>query len=241
MNQAMLAAASGMVAQQRELEIVADNLANAEVAGFKASGLTFAEVRAAGVGFGTAVVGARTSFTAGKLEKSGGGFDCAIDGAGFFRVERAGAVAYTRAGAFARAADGSVRNADGWQVPGVRIPPQAIAVHVATDGRVTYDTSVATAQPAGRIGLVAFSTPEALRPLGNALYAATPAAGSARALLAGAPGGPKIAFGMLEQSNVSIVAAMMQILAAQRAYEANAKGVQAADEMQRIANNLHRS
>ncbi|MBV8600099.1 MAG: flagellar basal body rod protein FlgG, partial [Candidatus Eremiobacteraeota bacterium] len=93
---------------------------------------------------------------------------------------------------------------------------------------------------AGRIRPALFDAPEYLRTIGSALFATTERAGRARTIDPGPDGAPKIAFGVLERSNVSIVEAMMQILAAQRAYEANAKGVQAADEMLRIANNLHR-
>jgi flagellar basal-body rod protein FlgG len=93
----------------------------------------------------------------------------------------------------------------------------------------------------GRIALAAFNAPENVRTIDAAVFVATPLSGAARALGAGGERHTKIAFGMLEKSNVSIVEAMMAILAAQRAYEANAKGVQAADEMLRIANNLHRS
>ncbi|MFY9781751.1 MAG: flagellar basal body rod C-terminal domain-containing protein, partial [Candidatus Baltobacteraceae bacterium] len=92
-----------------------------------------------------------------------------------------------------------------------------------------------------RIALAAFPAPERLRPIGSALFVPTRDSGSAQALAAGGERGPKLAFGMLEKSNVSIIESMMAILAAQRAYEANAKGVQAADEMLRIANNIHRS
>jgi len=114
-------------------------------------------------------------------------------------------------------------------------------VAVAADGRVTLTLDGRAGVEAGRIRLKAFDAPERLRPIGSAVFAATRAAGVARSIAAGADRQPKIAFGMLEKSNVSIVESMMAILTAQRAYEANSKGVQAADEMLRIANNIHRS
>jgi flagellar basal-body rod protein FlgG len=238
----MYASASGMAAQQTNLEVIADNLANADVAGFKLATARFTDVRAGGtLGLGTASAGKTVIFTQGKLMKSGGPFDVAIDGAGFFRVERAGQRAYTRNGEFARAADGTLRTSDGWALRDVRIPADAIRVNVAKDGRVTMDTDSANGVALGRIRLAAFAAPESLRPLSATVFVATPESGRERVVDAGHDGGPAIAFGMLEQSNVSIIAAMMEILTAQRAYEANAKGVQAADEMQRIANNLHRS
>src|ERR1700761_1694622 len=122
MNRAMEAAASGMAAQQVQLEIVADNLANADVAGFKSAAATFADVRAGAVGLGTTTVGRHAVLAQGKLVHSGGPFDVAIDGPGFFVVERGGARAYTRNGEFARQADGTLRAASGDAVGGVRSP-----------------------------------------------------------------------------------------------------------------------
>ena len=240
MNRAMFAAASGMAAQQIQLEIVADNLANADVAGFKGAAATFADVRAGALGLGTTSVGKHAVFAQGKLVRSGGAFDLAIDGAGFFVVERNGARAYTRNGEFAREADGTLCNSAGWRLAGVRIPADALSARVERDGRVVVDTPANKNRIVARVQLASFASPEALRPLGATLFAATDASGRARSFAPGAQGGPSIAFGMLERSNVSIIEAMMQILGAQRAYEANAKGVQAADEMLRIANNLHR-
>ncbi len=236
----MFAAASGMAAQQTQLEIVADNLANADVAGFKGAAATFADVRAGALGLGTTTVGKHALFAQGKLVKSGGPFDVAIDGPGFFVVERDGKRAYTRNGEFARGADGALRNADGYALRGVRIPADALAVRVERDGRIVVDTPAGKDHPLGRLRLASFAAPEALRPLGATLFAPTEASGGARLFVPGGRDGPALAFGMLERSNVSIVESMMQILGAQRAYEANAKGVQAADEMLRIANNLHR-
>ena len=240
MNRAMFAAASGMAAQQTQLEIVADNLANADVAGFKGAAATFADVRAGALGLGTTTVGKHAVFAQGKLVPSGGPFDVAIDGPGFFVVERDGKRAYTRNGEFARGADDALRNADGYALHGLRIPADALAVRVERDGRVLIDTPAGKDRALGRLRLASFAAPEALRPLGATLFAATEASGGARLFAPGGRDGPALAFGMLERSNVSIVESMMQILGAQRAYEANAKGVQAADEMLRIANNLHR-
>ena len=237
----MYAAASGMAAQQTNLEIIADNLANADVAGFKGAAASFTDVNAGGtLGLGTAALGRHPLFEQGKLMKSGGPFDLAIDGAGFFRIEKDGATAYTRAGEFSRAADGSLQNADGWRLHGVRIPADAISASVDRAGRVLIDSATAKGHAVARIGRVTFNAPEGLRALGGTLFVATAVSGPPHAF-APREGRSSIAFGMLEKSNVSIVESMMQILTAQRAYEANAKGVQAADEMLRIANNLHRS
>jgi flagellar basal-body rod protein FlgG len=243
MNRAMLAAASGMAAQQHNLDVVADNLANADVVGFKAAEATFAQMGAGGALLGTASTGTRELFTNGKLMKSGGPFDVAIDGAGFFAVERDGERGYTRAGSFTRASDGSLKNADGWTLRGVKIPDTARDLTVGVDGTVTATVgATAKRQSCGKIALASFDAPEKLRALGSAMFGATGSSGYARPLSAGVGDhAPKIVFGSLEKSNVSVVESMMAILAAQRAYEANSKGVQAADEMLRIANNIHRS
>jgi len=237
-NRALFAAATGMAAQQQNLDVVADNLANADVAGFKSAQATFATI-GGNAQLGTASTGTRELFAQGKLEKSGGPFDVAIDGRGFFRVERGGEHAYTRAGAFSRGADGMLRNADGWRLEGVRIPSNAHDVSVAADGAVRAALGGNATLPLAQIVLAAFDEPEKLRPVGSALFAATRDSGKAHALAAGGDREPKLAFGMLEKSNVSVIESMMAILAAQRAYEANSKGVQAADEMLRIGLNVN--
>lgn len=241
MNRALFASASGMAAQQTNLEIISNNLANADVVGFKGAAASFREIAAPGrLGLGTASLGTHTIFEQGKLCKSGGPFDVAIDGTGFFSLtDGHGRHAFTRDGEFSRAMDGTLRNAQGWRLDGVRIPADAISVRVAEDGTVTASLPK-TETRCGRIRLTAFASAEHLQPLGGTLFSATREAGSARIVDPGSDDGPKVRYGMLERSNVSIVEAMMQILAAQRAYEANAKGVQAADEMMRIANNLNR-
>lgn len=241
MNKALYAAASGMAAQQQNLEIISENLSNADVAGFKGATATFTDVASPGGGsLGTAEIGMHTVFTQGKLMRSGGPFDLAIDGSGFFAVsDNRGRHAYTRDGEFARAADGTLRNAQGWRLEGVRIPENALSAHVAEDGTVTATTAKGKAA-CGRIHLAEFAAPEYLQSAGGTLFFATHAAGKVRRVDPGSPSGPAVKFGMLEKSNVTIIEAMMQILTAQRAYEANAKGVQAADEMMRIADNLSR-
>lgn len=236
MNRALLAAATGMAAQQTNLDIIANNLANADVAGFKGAVGSFTDVAAPGEpGLGTASLGTHAVFVQGKFVKSGGPFDLAIDGPGFFRiVGEHGERAYTRDGEFSRSSDGTLRNAQGWRLDGPAIPGDAISAHVTESGLVSVQTALGS-RTVGRIRLAEFASPEHLQGIGGTLFAATRDSGLPRIVDAGAGGGPTIKFGMLEESNVSIIESMMQILTAQRAYEANAKGVQAADEMLRIA------
>jgi flagellar basal-body rod protein FlgG len=240
MDRALFAAASGMAAQQLNLDVIANNLANADVDGFKGSIAAFTELSAPGErGMGTVLLGEHVAFTQGRLERASGGFDVAIDGPGLFAlVDDRGHRAYTRAGAFSRGSDGALRNAQGYRLDGVRVPSNALSLSVDDDGKVVAETRGGR-RIVGRIRLAQFLAPERLRDLGQALFEQTPASGPARMVEPGGRG-PRVRFGMLEESNVSIVEAMMSMLAAQRAYEADAKGVQAADEMLRIADNLQR-
>lgn len=230
-----------MAAQQSNLETIADNLANADVVGFKGSAQRFAELVApGGSGLGTAALGPQVQLGQGKLVRGGGPFDLAIEGPGFFaQDDDKGRPVYSRNGQFSRAADGTLRTADGYRLHGVRIPADALSVTVAEDGSVSAKFAAGT-RAIGRVKIAAFVAPEQLRPITGNYFEATAQSGRAHALVPGSHDGPRLRFGMLEQSNVTIVEAMMEILTAQRAYEANAKGVQAADEMLRIANNIQR-
>jgi len=240
MDRALFAAASGMAAQQQNLDTIANNLANADVVGFKGSEDVFGALAAPGdSGVGTVRTGEHALFTPGKLERSNGPFDVAIDGEGFFILKDGARRAYTRAGEFSRAADGTLRNAQGWELAGVRIPSDALGASVTHDGAVTVTTS-AGSRVVARLQLALFAAPEHLQSADGALFLQTTDSGAPRLVTPGGANGPNLRFGMLERSNVSIVESMMQMLTAQRAYEANAKGIQAADEMLRIADNLQR-
>ncbi|MBV8374209.1 MAG: flagellar hook basal-body protein [Candidatus Eremiobacteraeota bacterium] len=241
MDRALFASASGMAAQQQNLDTIAANLANADVAGFKGSVEAFAELAAPGEsGLGTVSLGSHVLFTQGKLARSGGAFDLAIDGPGFFAVtDPQGRLGYTRGGAFSRAADGSLCDGEGNRLRGLEIPADALSLSVTADGTIRATFPGGT-RAIGTLRITEFAAPDRLRSVGGTFFETTSESGRPKTVLPGSKSGPQIRFGMLEQSNVSIVDAMMQILAAQRAYEANAKGVQAADEMLRIANNLQR-
>jgi flagellar basal-body rod protein FlgG len=240
-DRALFAAASGMAAQQVNLDTIADNLANADIAGFKGSEEEFAALAAAGEpGSGTIGIGRHPVFTQGKLERSDGPFDLAIDGNGFFVLTNGSHQAFTRDGSFSRRADGALENAQGWCLQGVRIPADALSARVSDDGTVAITTRQGT-RTIAHLRLAIFAAPEHLESAGGTIFTQTPQSGTPHLIYAGGQNGPHLRFGMLERSNVSIIEAMMQILTAQRAYEANAKGVQAADEMLRIANNLQRT
>ncbi|MDE2572602.1 MAG: flagellar hook basal-body protein [bacterium] len=243
MDRALFVAATGMAAQQRNLETIADNLANAGVNGFKAASVHFERILAGGEGepgLGTLATGERLRFTQGKLEHSGGAYDCAIEGPGLFEMrDPRGRIAYTRAGDFSRDDQGYLTRA-GWRLVGVRLPHGALGATIAADGSVLPQMPGGEHAGAGRIRLALFPAPEHLSRGGDGLFLASPRAGRPRLVAPGERGSGTLVAGSLERANVSVIEAMMEILTAQRAYEASAKGVSAADEMLRIANNLQR-
>lgn len=239
MNRAMYAAASGMAAEQTALDTVTENLSNADVTAFKEH---ISSIRSFGSGdnaLGVSVDGNRMSNTPGKLAVSGGPFDVAIRGDGFFAVQRGHEISYTRDGAFSRNVDGLLCNRDGWHLAGIRVPADVQALTVAADGRV-HAKRAHSDGVIGRIRVALFHAPDQLHEINPTLFSATKLSGEAVFVAPNVERGPSVAFGMLERSNVSIVDSMMEIMKSQRAYEADAKGVQAADDMTRIANNLER-
>ena len=179
MDRALFAAASGMSAQQRNLETIADNLANAGVVGFKGSAQSFAELVAPGEGgVGTVSLGARVVFAQGKLARSPGPFDLAIDGPGFFTVLDAhGRHYYTRDGEFSRAADGTLRNAHDLRLAGVKIPTDALSATVEADGSVRA-TFAKGQRVVGQIRLAEFLAPERLRVRDGSSFEATRGVGA---------------------------------------------------------------
>lgn len=236
MNRAMFEAASGMAAEETRLDAISENLANADTPGFKQSDVEFADALQARDGGEKSVV-----FKRGRFVASQGPFDVAIDGNGFFPVRREdGVTLYTRDGSFARAADGSLRTKDGAVLEGIKVPNNALDARVNPDGSVFVDTATAKNVRVGQIRVALFPTPEHLRTTDGVTFEATPAAGHVHLATPGTGSAGRLAFHELEKSNVSIMESMMEILAAQRAFEANAKGVQAADDMLRIANNIER-
>jgi flagellar basal-body rod protein FlgG len=167
-----------------------------------------------------------------------------IQGRGFFQVRRpSGELAYTRAGSFHLDRDGNIVTSDGNPIePQITIPPDAQNITIAQDGTVSYSQPNQTAaQQAGQIQLAGFQNPAGLNSLGGNLFAPTDASGDPTV---GTPGGQEgmgsVMQGYLEQSNVSVVEEFINLIVAQRGYEANSKVVQAADQMSQQVNNLVR-
>ncbi len=261
MIRALFSAASGMVAQQLNIDNVANNLANANTTGFKHRRVQFQDLlyqnlispgTAAGqqttfptglqLGLGTKVVSNEVIFAQGDFITTQNPLDLVIQGDGFFQVTLpSGNLGYTRAGSFHLDRNGTVVTANGDPLePNITIPIEALDITIASDGTVSY-TQIGQAQAvqAGLIQLAGFQNPAGLRAQGGNLFQPTEASGDAQI---GQPGGQdglgRLQQGMLENSNVSVVEEFINMIMSQRAYEANARVVRAADEMYREANAL---
>ncbi len=263
MIRALFSAASGMTAQQMNVDSIAHNLANANTVGYKTRRAQFQDLlyqsvvqpgSAAGqqtvvptglqVGLGTRPSSNEIIFSQGDFSQTNNPLDMVIQGRGFFQVRQpSGELAYTRAGSFHVDRDGNLVTADGDPLePQITIPPDAQQISIGKDGTVSYTQPNQTAaQQAGQIQLANFQNPAGLNSLGGNLYAPTDASGDPTV---GVPGGQEglgtVLQGYVEQSNVSVVEEFISLIVAQRGYEANSKVVQAADNMYQQVNNLAR-
>jgi flagellar basal-body rod protein FlgG len=261
MIRALFSAASGMVAQQLNIDNVANNLANANTTGFKNRRVQFQDLlyqtltapgTASGqqtvfpsglqLGLGTRVVSNEVIFRQGDFVQTDNPFDLVIEGRGFFQVRMpTGELAYTRAGSFHIDRDGNMVTANGDPLePGVTIPTDALDVSIGADGTVSFtQPGQNQAQQAGALQIAGFQNPAGLKALGSNLFQPTEASGDPTV---GTPGGQeglgKLLQGSLENSNVSVVEEFIHMIVSQRAYEANARVVRTADEMYREANTL---
>ncbi len=263
MIRALYSAASGMTAQQLNVDNIAHNLANANTVGYKVRRAQFQDLlyqnlvtpgASAGqqtvvptglqLGLGTRAASNEIIFSQGNFIQTSNPLDLVIQGRGFFQVRLpSGEIAYTRAGSFHLDRDGNLVTLDGDPIePQITIPPDAQSITVAADGTVSYTQPGQTAaQLAGQIQLANFQNPAGLNSIGRNLYLPTDASGDPTI---GTPGGQEglgtLLQGYLEQSNVSVVEEFINLIVSQRAYEANAKIVKAADEMYQQINNLMR-
>ena len=256
MNLSLYSAATGMEAQQLNLNTIANNLANVNTTGFKRSKIEFQDLlyqkpRAAGadtgggnlvptgieVGNGSRVASTSKVFTQGQLTNTGEKLDLAIQGEGFFEVQRSdGTIGYTRDGTFKLNAQGQVVTADGLPVlSGFQTVAPGSEVTVAEDGQVTLQSASGT--QSFRLTMTRFANPAGLRSLGGNLYEETAASGTPEVGNPGEQGFGRTVQGYIETSNVNIVEEMVNLIIAQRAYEINSKSIQTSDEMlQNIAN-----
>ncbi len=259
MLRALYSSAAGMESQQLNLDVIANNLANVNTTGFKKSKIEFQDLlyqttRAAGseqgagnqlptglqVGNGSRPVATSRIFTTGELTQTGERLDVAISGDGFFEVQMPdGTRAYTRDGALKTASDGRITTSDGLVVTGFQpVPPGTTSINIAANGEVTYNG--ANGPTNFRVQLTRFNNPAGLQAAGNNLYLETTASGTPEMGNPGENGFGQLNQGYLEMSNVKVVEEMVNLIIAQRAYEVNAKAVQASDEMMQESNNLRR-
>jgi flagellar basal-body rod protein FlgG len=263
MFRALNTAASGMIAQQLNLDNIANNLANASTAGFRKRRLQFQDLLyqnlimpgaastqqttiSAGLQIG---LGARSSASEmiqsqGDFDATGNPLDLAIQGQGFFQVQMpSGDLAYTRSGAFQVDAQGNMVTSDGYPLqPSITLPANATSITIGTDGTVSVTIpGQAQSQQVGQIQLATFANPGGLNSVGQSLFLPTTASGDA---LTGTAGGSEglgtIQQGSLEESNVNVVEEFVNMILAQRSYESNSKVVQAADQMFQDVNQMSR-
>ena len=261
MIRSLYSSAAGMNSQQMNLDVIANNLANVNTTGFKKSKIEFQDLlyqtsRSAGadqgggnklptgvqIGHGSRAVSTAKIFSQGDVTRTGEQYDVAIQGGGFFQVQLAdGTLGYTRDGAFKRREDGSIVTSDGLplQAGFQPVPANTTEISIAPSGLVTM-SSGSTQSGTFQVSIARFANPAGLMSLGGNVYAETDASGTAELGLPGADGFGTMQQNFLEMSNVKVVEEMVNLIVAQRAYEVNAKSVQAADEMMQLSNNLRR-
>lgn len=262
MIRALWTAASGMQAQQKSIDVVANNLANVNTTGFKRSradfqDLIYQNLKSTGspststtqvptgiqIGLGTRLAAVSKIFTSGDLTQTGNELDVAIEGAGFFPITLPdGTVGYSRAGAFKRDSTGQLVTPDGNPLsPSITIPSTATKINIGSDGTVSVQVAGQNASTTvGTIQLAGFSNPSGLASQGKNIYLPTDASGTATTGTPGQNGLGSVAQGLLEMSNVNVAEEMVNMIVGQRAYEINSKAVTASDEMLQTANNLRR-
>jgi len=251
-----------MQAQQINIDTIANNIANVNTTGFKQGraefqDLLYQNLRPAGtaasasteypvglqLGLGTRPVATDRIYRQGDFRQTGNSLDLVIEGRGFFQVRLpSGELAYTRDGSFHLSAQGAVVTADGNALePQITIPVDAQEVVIGSDGTVSVtQAGQAAAQQVGTIQIAGFQNPSGLNAMGGNLFMETSASGTATAGTPGENGLGRINQGFLEQSNVSVVEEMVNMIVAQRAYEVNSRAVRVADDMLSQINNLSR-
>ncbi len=262
MLRALFTSATGLAAQQLNLDVVANNLANASTTGFKRSraefqDLVYQELRQPGsqtgtnsvlptgsqVGLGVTAGTTSASFTQGTIQNTGNDYDIAIKGDGFFKVLLPdGTNAYTRTGSLAIDGTGKLVTSEGYAVqPEVIIPPDKTNVSISADGQVSVTRpGQAAPQAVGQLSLTKFVNPSGLRALGGNLFGPSAASGQATDGNPGTQGLGTLLHKSVEASNVDIVEEMVRMVILQRAYDTNSKVIQAADEMLSTTNSIKR-
>lgn len=258
MIRSLLTAATGMEAQQLNIDTIANNLANVNTTGFKRSQANFHDLlyqtlRAPGqsattgtvvpsgiqIGTGTKLSSVDKMFTEGAIQVTGNEFDFMVEGDGFFRVQRDdGSIAYTRAGHFSKDNNGRLVSADGYPlIPEIIVPQGSHAFHVGYDGTVTVKIGEETKE-IGQVLLADFVNPTGLVSLGGNYFEPSRSSGEPVVGIPNQNGMGRLGQAQLESSNVNIVEEMVSMITGQRAYEINSKMIQTGDQMLQTATNI---
>jgi flagellar basal-body rod protein FlgG len=262
MIRGLYTAAAGMVAQQTNIDVISNNIANVNTNGFKQDRAEFQDLMyqslnyTAGAtssttnnptgidtGLGVRVSGIQKNFLQGNLKETGNTYDLAIQGNGFFKITTpAGETAYTKNGGFKLDNDGTMVDSQGYKLdPEIVIPSDLIKISIAQDGTVTGQNATSgDTTVLGQITLVNFINPAGLAPQGDSLYLATNTSGDPTDATPGIDGVGTLRQGMVEGSNVQLVTEMVNLITAQRGYEANSKSINTTDSMLQTVNALKR-
>lgn len=251
MIDALYISATGLRAQQEQIDVISNNVANMQTPGFKRGRVNFAEIAAlstgnvgvADHGGGTQVLSTSTLFGAGELRPTQNPLDLAIEGEGFFELEDAhGGRVYTRAGQFRVDQEGYLVSVNGMRLAqGLQIAPDALDVRIGRDGEITARLGGDPERSViGQLELAAFGASDALDSIGQNVFAANEASGEPGIGRPGDAGFGQLQQGYLEMANVDLVDEMTNLVMAQRAYQLNARVLQAADQLLETINNLRR-
>ncbi|MEZ5656725.1 MAG: flagellar basal-body rod protein FlgG [Sphingobium sp.] len=257
-NAALHVARTGLDAQNTKMQVIANNLANVNTTGFKKDradfqALAYQQLIAAGaasdsenkfatglsLGTGVSLAGTSRIDTQGTLTTTGNALDLAIQGPGYFQVQRPdGIIAYTRDGSFSRTAEGTLVNSDGLpMVPQIQVPEGTVSLTIGNDGTVSAILAGQTSPTQlGQIELANFANSAGLQAVGGNMLLETDASGAPQVGVAGLDGRGTIAQGNLEGSNVNIVEELVEMIETQRAYEVNSKMIKSTDEMLQYVN-----
>ncbi len=260
MIRAMRTAASGMLAQQTQVDTIANNIANVNTTSFKRNrvnfrSLLYATMREPGatttanrmnptglqVGSGTEIASSIKLFLQGDIEQTGNSLDLAIQGDGFFRINLGnGEFRYTRDGSFRQDGNGDLVTVDGFRLePAINIPENATRVVIGQDGQVQVGIAgTETFQTVGQIRLARFPNDSGLRAEGDNFFSGTASSGPLVEQVPGQQGAGLLRQGFLERSNIAIVDELISLIEAQRNYEVNSRTIQVSDEMLQQVSNL---
>lgn len=259
MNGALWVAKTGLDAQQTRMQVISNNLANANTNGFKRSRAVFEDLmyqnirqvggqtsqqtrNVSGVNLGTGVrmVATEKLFTQGSIAQTQNQFNLAIQGQGMFQVQMPdGTTAYTRDGGFQMNQDGQIVTVSGYPIePSITIPANVVSVSIGNDGVVSAQVAGQTVpSQIGQVVLADFINPTGLQPVGENLFTETATSGAPGTAAPGQGGLGQLIQGALETSNVNVVEELVSMIETQRSYEMNSKAISSADQMLQYLNN----